>query len=136
MLRNPFYAGLFKLKGEIHQGSHQAMIPKDTFDKIQKLLDNNPKKINFHNHRDEKKNYYFPGLVQCGECGYAVTTEWHKKKSGKVFKYYRCTKKSKTHKCEQKPINEKDLSSQVESLISQVSLPDDCQPLTFQNNNF
>jgi site-specific DNA recombinase len=124
ILRNPFYYGLFKLKGELHQGSHKAMISKNTYDKIQNILDQNSKKINFHNHRDEKKNYFFPGLAECGECGYAITTEWHQKKSGSIFKYYRCTRKSKTHKCKQSPINEKDLVPQVEELVSQVSMPD------------
>ncbi len=124
MLRNPFYTGLFKLKGEIYQGSHKAMISKDCFDKIQKILDTNPRKINFHSNRDKNKNYYFPAPARCGECGYAITTEWHQKKSGKVFKYYRCTRKSKTHKCKQSPINEKKLAPQVEKLVSQVSMPD------------
>jgi site-specific DNA recombinase len=123
MLKNPFYYGVFRLKEELYQGTHQAMISKNTFDKIQKRLEKNPKKVNFHNHRNEEKEFYFQGLASCGFCGYAITKEWHKKKSGKVFKYYRCSRKSKTCTCKEKAINEKDLMPQVENLISQVSIP-------------
>ena len=79
--------------------------------------------INFHNHKNETKDFYFQGLASCGFCGYAITKEWHKKKSGKVFKYYRCSRKSKTYTCTEKAINEKDLAPQIEELVSQVSIP-------------
>jgi site-specific DNA recombinase len=124
ILRNPFYTGLFKLKGELHQGSHKAMISKETYDKIQNLLDGNPKKQNYKRYSENVYDFYFQGLARCGTCGYAFTQEAHKKKSGLVFKYYRCTKKSKTCKCKEKPINEKDLSNQVIDLMNQVSIPD------------
>ena len=123
MLKNPFYYGVFRLKGELYEGSHQAMISKDTFNKIQRRLEKNPKKINFHNNRNEEKEFYFQGLASCGFCGYAITKEWHKKKSGKVFKYYRCSRKSKTCTCKERAVNEKDLVPQVEQLVSQVSIP-------------
>jgi len=108
MLSNPFYYGVFRLKEELYQGSHQAMISKGTLDKIQRRLERNPQKINFHNHKNASKDFYFQGLASCGFCGYAITKEWHKKKSGKVFKYFRCSRKSKT--CTKKVINENDLT--------------------------
>jgi hypothetical protein len=123
MLKNPFYHGVFRLKEELYQGSHQAKISKETFDKIQRRLEKNPHKINFHNHKNEDKDFYFQGLASCGFCGYAITKEWHKKKSGKIFKYYRCSRKSKTCICIEKAINENDLKPQVEEYVSQVSIP-------------
>ncbi len=38
MLRNPFYYGVFRHKGELHQGVHVPMITKKTFDDIQAAL--------------------------------------------------------------------------------------------------
>lgn len=129
MLKNVFYYGYFIFAKELHKGSHKAMITKDTYDRIQKRLEKNPKKLNFHNHVDKEKNFLFPGIARCGECGYAVTKEWHQKKSGKVFKYYRCSKRSPSYKCQQKPINEKDMIPQVEELISLVSIDQDVYEL-------
>ena len=111
------------MKEELFEGSHEAMITKKTFDKIQRRLEKNPQKINYHNNKDEEKDFYFTGLARCGFCGYAITKEWHKKKSEKIFKYYRCSRKSKICKCTEKAINEKELIKQVESLVSQVSIP-------------
>ncbi len=124
ILANPFYFGVFKLNGELHEGSHQAMISKDTYNKIQKRLEKNPKKINFHNNKNEEKDYWFQGLARCGNCGYAIVPEWHKKKSGLVFKYYRCSRKSKACNCREKAINEKDLALQIEDYVSQLTIND------------
>ncbi len=125
ILANPFYFGVFKLNGELHEGSHKAMITKETYDKIQKRLEKNPKKINFHNNKNVEKDYWFQGLARCGNCGYGIVPEWHKKKSGLVFKYYRCSRKSKTCDCREKAINEKDLALQVEDFVSQVTINDE-----------
>jgi hypothetical protein len=58
----------------------------------------------------EEKAFLFDKLGKCGECGLSITREYHKKKSGKEFRYYRCSKKSRSHKYTQKAINEKDLA--------------------------
>ena len=124
MLRNPFYYGVFKLKGELHQGSHQPMISKETFDQIQSRLENNGRIVDWTDKTRNAKNFLFSELGKCGECGYTITREYHKKKTGREFKYYRCSKKSKTCDCKQKAINEKDLAPQVEDLVSKIAIND------------
>ncbi|PIS42308.1 MAG: hypothetical protein COT24_04220 [Candidatus Kerfeldbacteria bacterium CG08_land_8_20_14_0_20_40_16] len=68
-------------------------------------------------------NFPFRGLFTCGECGRTITAEKHTKKSGLVFKYYRCTKKNTN--CSQKYLSENNLVKQVDKIISKVALSDD-----------
>lgn len=126
ILQNPFYYGVFKFKSELQEGTHQAMISKETHDKIQERLKLNPKKLNFRKNINETKvEFLFPAMADCGECGFAITYEHHKK-SNKVFKYYRCTHKSKVQKCTQrKYLSEEKLAEQVKELTSQISIDDD-----------
>jgi DNA invertase Pin-like site-specific DNA recombinase len=121
VLTNPFYYGMFKYRGELHQGSHKPMISKKLFDKIQQALKNNGKPRKKKN----KKPFLFLNFAKCGECGYSITAERHIKKSGLEFVYYRCTKKSKTIKCRQSRfLREEKLAEQVKEHSQKVSLPD------------
>ena len=122
ILTNPFYYGMFKYRGELHQGSHKPMITKKLFNKIQKALKQNsrPRK------KRKEKQFLFLGFARCGECGYMITAERHIKKSGLEFIYYRCTHKSKTQKCSQNRfLREEVLAQQVKEICQKVSLPDD-----------
>jgi len=38
LLSNPFYIGLFRYSGEIHEGKHQPVVSKKIFDKVQGVL--------------------------------------------------------------------------------------------------
>jgi DNA invertase Pin-like site-specific DNA recombinase len=89
MLENKFYIGLFTYRGETYEGKHTPLISKKLFDKVQQILKERAKP------RKTKTLLDFPfrGIFKCGECGRAVTGEQHTKKSGLVFRYYRCTKK-------------------------------------------
>jgi len=89
ILQNPFYYGAFKYNNELHQGNHEPMITKKLFEKCQDVLSDrsrpNKRKI---------KEFAFRGLLFCGECGCAITSE-----TQKGHNYYRCTKKR--NKCSQ-----------------------------------
>lgn len=125
MLTNPFYYGLIRLRGELHQGSHQPMISKEIFDKIQWRLNVLTKVIDISQQKKNQKGFLFDQVGKCGECDYSITTDYHRKKSGREFRYYRCSKKSPTYKCQQKAINEKDLIPQIEELASKIAINDD-----------
>ncbi len=118
MLANPFYIGLFRYWGELHDGKHKPLIDKATFDLVQRISSDRSKP------RKGKlpHSFAYRGSFTCAECGRAVTTEKHTKKSGLVFRYYRCTKKGT--KCKQPYVNEKTLHEQVSEVISNVALSD------------
>ena len=116
MLSNVFYIGLFVYGSETYEGKHEPLISKATFDQVQRILSekSRPRKTK------EFINFPYRGLFTCGECGKAITGERHKKKSGLIFRYYRCTKKGTI--CKQKYLSEKDFGKQVSEIISKVAL--------------
>jgi site-specific DNA recombinase len=126
LLTNPFYYGVFKLRGELHEGSHKPMISKETFERIQKRIKSNSRKIN-HKKARQETNFFFPNIASCGDCGYSITFEKHKSRSkDEMLKYYRCSDKKLDYKCTQrKYLREEELSEQVKSFITQVAIPDD-----------
>ena len=92
LLQSPFYYGAFYHKGILHQGSHVPMVSKTTWDAIQaaRVAVAKPRK-----RRDDKK-LLFLNFATCAVCGHCITGERHvKKKSGLVFRYYRCSHKNK-----------------------------------------
>ena len=121
MLVNPFYYGMFNYRGELQQGSHKPMISKKLFDKIQLAIHDNGKPRK----KKTKEELIFKNFAICGECGYQITGEKHTKKSGLVFKYYRCTKKSKVKKCTDGFLREEKLAEQVQDICQKVSIPDE-----------
>ena len=131
ILTNPFYYGVFRYGGELHQGKHQPMITKAVFDQIQKAMSDNG--------RARKKRpeveYIFRGFARCGECGYMFTSEKHTKKNGLEFIYYRCSKRSKTHKCGSRFLRAENLAEQVKRNIDLVTLPDEWRDMFLEKVN-
>ena len=121
LLKNPFYYGMFYYRGELIQGSHKPMISKKLFDKIQLAIHDNGKPRK----KLIKKDLIFKNFAICGKCGYQITGETHTKKSGLVFSYYRCTKKSKVKNCDEGFLREKKLAEQVLDICQKVSIPDE-----------
>ena len=116
MLRNPFYYGVFRHKGELYQGSHEPIIAKKLFDKVQRIVESRgkPRKAK------EIEAFAFRGIFRCGECGRAVTAEKKIKPSGRIYIYYRCTKKNRV--CHQKYLEERKLVAQLKELFREVSI--------------
>lgn len=89
-LRNPLYIGMLPSKsdGVVYQGEHEAIIDKDTFDKVQDLL--KARTDNFDEARKHpfKAKYLLTGFLYCGECGGRCSiTNTH------THAYYGCRKK-------------------------------------------
>ena len=124
ILSNPFYYGYFRYAGELHEGRHESIIAKKLFDKVQEVLKQRGRP------RKEKIPKAFCGLLRCAECGMMITGErkikYYKGTNRTVnYTYYRCTKKSKTKKCNQKFIRQEELDSQLSLMIQKVSLRQD-----------
>jgi len=125
ILSNPFYIGLFKYGGEIHEGKHESIISKKLFDEAQEML-------RFRGQPERKpQNEPQPycGLISCASCGMMITGEhkFKRQKNGNVheYTYYRCTKKRKNFVCKESAVREEELDRQLSSLIQKVSLPKD-----------
>lgn len=71
-LKNPFYYGKMLWHGELHDGKHEPLISKETFDKVQLIL--NCKTTP----RLKKHSYLFRGLMKCFGCDCMITWEAQK----------------------------------------------------------
>jgi site-specific DNA recombinase len=81
--RTRIYTGDFRWLGKLHHGSHEALITKETFDRVQEVMQG--KGVKRKGHR--KQLHPFMGLLRCGLCGCTMTAEMKKGK----YVYYRCT---------------------------------------------
>ncbi|MGC9049216.1 MAG: recombinase family protein, partial [Patescibacteria group bacterium] len=111
ILQNPFYYGVFKYNGEFYQGTHKPIISKKLFDVCQKVLKERSQPV-----KRLEKTHIFRGLLRCGECGCAITSEVQR---GHI--YYRCTKKKIP--CSQRYVREENLVEQISKILQRVSLP-------------
>ena len=121
-LRNPFYYGVFLHKGEMHQGIHAPMISKKTFDEIQTAL------VTVGKPRKKRgdKGFLFLNFATCATCGHCVTGERHIKRSGRRYRYYRCSHKNKLpHSADPSLIPEEKFAEEVKRNATLVSIPDD-----------
>ncbi len=112
LLMNPFYVGLFRYDGELYEGSHEPLISRELFERVQEVMARRGR-------AKAKRKHLFPfvGLLRCGECGCAITAERQK-----GHHYYRCTKKKGA--CRQPYVREEALAAQLRQAVQTVSLPD------------
>jgi site-specific DNA recombinase len=116
ILRNPKYTGVYtfnRASQRSHDGSRNwrkqkdeedqiiipdgvpAIIGKDLFWRVQKMLDARKNRIN---PRQKEKGvlYILTGKTFCGDCGSPVTgTSQYRAKGGPTYRYYMCTDKQK-----------------------------------------
>ena len=114
-VQNIFYIGLMKYKGEIHEATHEPLISKKLFDKVQEIMreKGKPQKV-------KKHNFDFLGLMKC-PCSAAITAEKKIKPSGREYVYYRCTKKKGP--CQEKHfLRQEELYAQIKSFLQKISL--------------
>ena len=125
ILSNPFYIGLFKYGGEVHEGIHEPIISKKLFDEAQEML----KSRGQPERKPQNEPQPYCGLISCASCGMMITGEhkFKRQKNGNVheYTYYRCTKKRKDFVCRESAVREEELDRQLSSEIQKVSLPKD-----------
>lgn len=117
ILSNPFYAGYIRWNGQLHEGSHTPVISRSDFEKAQRILGRNGPT------RPKERRFAYRGLLTCGACGLAVTAERKRKKSGRTYVYYHCTRVHRTPKCRQPSIEARELDEQVEAFLDRVTVP-------------
>lgn len=116
---NPFYAKQIRYLGELHPGSHTAMITLAEYDRVQTLLGRKGRP------RPKKHEITYRGPMICGECGYAITAEIKSKfikSTGETreYTYYHCTHKKP---CSQKgSITETELEQQIDKHLATITI--------------
>lgn len=120
MLKNPFYTGYYTVKqtGDIVRGTHEAIITKETFEKVQEILGTKPK-------AQRKHDLLFSELIKCEKCGHFLIADVKQKENGKTYIYYRC----RNPKCTEKQhIKETLVEEDLMNYLKEIKLnciPDD-----------
>ena len=111
ILKNVFYVGLMRFNGEIYEGTHQPLVSKKLFDRVQAVLRQRGK-----GRPQEKHAFAFLNFLRCRSCGCAITAE-----TQKGHTYYRCTKKKGV--CEEKRyLREERLVEQIKESLRTIAL--------------
>jgi DNA invertase Pin-like site-specific DNA recombinase len=101
-LRNKKYIGVYEYGGQIVAGACDALIDKETFDKVQEMLF---RKSHGKNTKYARQEYLLHGKAYCGHCGTRLVGDGGTSKTGVVHHYYACGKRKLKKSCDKK--NEK-----------------------------
>jgi site-specific DNA recombinase len=91
VLINRRYIGQIVHKGKAYPGEHEAIVPTEQFERVQKQLSAN--KTYTHKHQ-VRRFVLLRRMINCGHCGGRVQPTWTRR-NGREYRYYACTKKVK-----------------------------------------
>jgi site-specific DNA recombinase len=83
ILRMRLYMGEFEWNGRVYAGTHEPIVARELWDRVQAVLDGRKAK----RHRRAKHDFAFSGLIECGHCGSSIVGEIKKQR----YVYYHCT---------------------------------------------
>ncbi len=114
MLRNLFYTGKYYVKkaDEYVNGTHDAIISDELFEKVQKLLKSAPK-------ASRRYKEFYSNLLTCANCEHYLTQDIKMKPNGKKYVYYRCM----NPKCDEKvSVREVSIDDDVNTYLKEIRL--------------
>jgi site-specific DNA recombinase len=111
VLRTRLYMGEFEWNGRVYEGKHQALVSRELWERVQRVLDGRHAK----KHRRAKHDFAFSGLIACGHCGCSMVGEIKKQR----YVYYHCT--GYKGKCEEPYVREEVLEEQFADLLGRLS---------------
>ena len=113
ILRDPFYKGVMRWKGDLYPGTHEPLVDDKTWDHVQVLLDATTKPAS----RVAADLLTYRGLITCAHCGCAIVGEL---KKGKYI-YYHCTENK--GRCKENGwVRQEDLDRQFAESLSTLRL--------------
>ena len=122
ILKNPFYYGMMKIKGNLIPHIYEPIISKALFDKVQEVFQSKSREVFSHQQEYKAIPFTFRGLIKCETCGCAITSEHKIKKNGKKYVYLKCS--HLRGNCKQGLVNENTLFEQLDNeLFSKIQIP-------------
>jgi site-specific DNA recombinase len=116
MLRNPFYSGLIRWKGELFPGAHVPLMTLDEFEVLKHRVGRaEPARPKHH-------SFAFTGLMRCGACGRMITAETRIKPSGRSYTYYHCTKRGLGPRCPEPAVERSKLEAQIATFLKTLTI--------------
>jgi site-specific DNA recombinase len=113
ILRKRLYTGDFDWDGTTYTGSHEPLVTRECWQRVQELLDvraeNKTRKV--------KHDFAYTGLVHCGHCGCLFVGELKKRK----YVYYHCT--GNRGKCEEPYTRQETLAREFAEVLQELVIP-------------
>lgn len=99
ILKNDKYIGVYRYADVVVENAIPPIIDKHLFDKVQALL-----KHNFASRarNKAKEDYLLSTKLFCGHCGSPMIGESGTSKLGRVYHYYKCSKRKRERDCSKK----------------------------------
>lgn len=116
ILKNPFYYGVMRVKGNFYPGVHEPLISKATYDTVQRVLAARRGTAE----RPSRHTFPYSALIVCSLCGHRFTAYTTRKPSGRTYTYYRCAMGSKG--CAQPHITAAEIEAVVRPLLKDIAL--------------
>ena len=114
MLSNIFYIGKFIYNGVIYEGEHKAIISKDLFYRVKKLLNRGlPTSLPL------KHDFTYSMMITCWYDGHYFVGYIKKGK----YVYWKCYCRKGHKKCENQQISQIELEKQIESIFENLYIP-------------
>jgi len=123
ILRNVFYRGLVKYKGELFPGKHPPLVDQELFDQAQEARARRRAKRRSFGHK--KSVYLLAGIVRCEDC--QLTLRCSKTGSKGQWRYYRHLAKQRGYDCPEPGsyLRADDLEAKWGEIIARFKLPED-----------
>jgi len=113
ILRKRLYMGDFDWDGTTYHGTHEPLVTRESWQRVQELLDARAE----NKTRKVKHDFAFTGLVHCGHCGCLLVGELKKGR----YAYYHCT--GNRGKCTEPYTRQEVLTSEFANILQELIIP-------------
>ncbi len=120
LLAHRAYVGVVEWDGVEYEGSHEPLVDRATFDKIQELLASRA----MRGTRERRHHHYLKGVLVCGECGRRLSIQYSKG----TYTYFYCLGQKDRRNgtgCRERYVAADHLEAEVEDLYGRVEVPTD-----------
>jgi site-specific DNA recombinase len=118
LLATPAYTGIVEWAGVQYPGTHEPLVDRVTFDKVQELLTAKA----MRGTRERKHLHYLKGLLVCGVCGRRLSIQ----QSKGTYTYFYCLGQKDRRNgtgCREPYVAADQLEAEVESLYDKIQVP-------------
>lgn len=119
LLRTPYFYGVVNYRGVEYAGSHEPLISKVTFDKVQAVLQAHA----LSGEKQRVHHHFLKGSIFCKQCGSRLGVMNSKNRYGKVYPYFYCSgKQERRTNCTQRTVRIEEVEAKVEDLWADEQL--------------
>jgi site-specific DNA recombinase len=119
MLRDPYYAGYVRYKGEIFPGRHEPLISMALFDRVQAVMDERSERGT----RQRRHHHFLKGMLWCGRCHEEdiesrMLMQWSRGNGGR-YRYFFCRRRQQ-HQCDSRYLEGDAVEAAVERVYQGI----------------